>query len=55
MCLPWKTNPSPDRRLRGSASRVNGHWLCQREMTIFDPHRIYTPQPITKNMSQVIT
>ena len=27
---------------------VNGHWLCQWERAIFDPHRIDTPQPITK-------
>ena len=39
-------------RLRGSARLqpcVNGHWLCQWERAIFDPpHRIDTPQPITK-------
>ena len=27
---------------------VNGDWLCQWEMAIFDPHRIHTPWPITK-------
>ena len=27
---------------------VNGDWLCQWEMAIFDPHRLHTPWPITK-------
>jgi len=29
---------------------VNGDWLCQWEMAIFDPHRIHTPWPITKKI-----
>ena len=33
---------------------VNGDWLCQWKMAIFDPHRIHTPWPITKNLVQVI-
>jgi len=39
-------------RLRGSASPVNGDWFCQWERANFEPHRIDTPQPITK---QIVT
>jgi len=31
-----------------ASARVNGNWLCQREMATFDLCRIDTPQPITK-------
>jgi len=29
---------------------VDGDWLCQWEMAIFDPYTIDTPQPITKKI-----
>jgi len=60
LCLnsPLSMLPSPRRyldltktgfSLKRRQPCVNGDWLCQWERVIFDPHRIDTPQPITKN------
>jgi len=35
-----------------ASTRVNGDWLCQREMATFDPCRIDTPQSITKTFGK---
>jgi len=35
-------------------TEVNGEWACQRERAKYGPYRIDIPQPITKNLSQVI-
>ena len=41
--LVLKTAVYLSRAARYSQPCVNGDWLCQWEMAIFDPHRMHTP------------
>jgi len=45
--VQWRTL-TEDHRLHGSASYVNGYWLCQWEMDLSTPYKINIHQPITK-------
>ena len=52
-CTCWRSGRH--HRLCGSASRVNGDWLCQWERAIFDPTESTPVNRSPKNLSQVIT